>query len=73
MNAVARRIVAGAAFLTAPVLIGLGAAANSYADPSALDNGPLITQPAVHPAFPIETNAPSPGSSEHHHHQWNHG
>jgi hypothetical protein len=68
-----RRIVLGTAVVVAPILIGLGAAATSYADPGALDNGPLITQAVPHPAFPVETNIPSPGSSDHHHHQWNHG
>jgi hypothetical protein len=68
-----RRIALGTAIITAPILIGLGAAANSYADPGALDNGPLITEPVPHPAYPVQTNMPSPGSSVHHHHQWNHG
>ncbi|MET0701031.1 MAG: hypothetical protein ABWY93_15345 [Mycobacterium sp.] len=68
-----RRIALGAVLIIAPILIGLGTAATSYADPSALDNGPLITEPVPHPAFPVETNIPSPGSSIHHHHQWNHG
>jgi hypothetical protein len=73
MNTLTRRIAAGATMIAAPVLIALGAAATSHADPSAHDNGPLITTPVPHPAFPVQTNAPSPGSVDHHHHQWNHG
>ncbi len=72
MNTITRRITAGAAQLAAPARIALVTATSSCADPGSHDNGPLITQPVEHPAFPIQTNVPTPGGVEHHHHQWNH-
>jgi hypothetical protein len=73
MRNMIRRVTAGAFLTAAPVLIALGAAAASHADETGVtNNGPVVTQSVQHPAFPIQTNIPAPGSVEHHHHQWNH-
>jgi hypothetical protein len=71
MTTTFRRIAAGAALLAAPALIALGTAAASYADPGVNNNGTIYTTPAPHPAFPIQTNAPQPGTQVHHSHQNN--
>jgi hypothetical protein len=62
-----KRIAAGAILATGSALVALGGAPDSYAD----TGGPHMSQPAPHPAFPHQTNQPVPGSSIHHHHQWN--
>ncbi len=73
MKKITRRVAAGVVLIAAPALIALGAAAASHADETGVtNNGPSVTQPVEHPAFPIQTNVPTPGSVEHHHHQWNH-
>jgi hypothetical protein len=73
MKNMIRRVATGLVLIAAPALIGLGAAAASHADETGVTNtGPIVTQPVEHPAFPIQTNVPAPGSIEHHHHQWNH-
>jgi hypothetical protein len=71
MNTITRRIAAATALIAAPALIALGTA-TSHADATATNNGPSISHPVQHPAFPHQTNMPRPGSREHHHHQWNH-
>jgi hypothetical protein len=65
-----RRIAACATMLAAPVLIAFGAAAASNADPG-VSNDVIYTTPVQHPAFPIQTNAPQPGTQIHHDHQNN--
>jgi hypothetical protein len=73
MKDMIRRTASGIVLVTAPALIALGVATMSHADETgAANNGPMVTQPVVHPAFPGQTNMPAPGSVEHHHHQWNH-
>jgi hypothetical protein len=62
-----KRIAAGAILATGSALVALGAAPVSYAGTS----GPNMSHPTPHPAFPHQTNQPQPGTSIHHHHQWN--
>jgi hypothetical protein len=50
-------------------LIALGTATASHADTAVTTNGPSISAPVQHPAFPHQTNMPQPGTSVHHHHQ----
>jgi hypothetical protein len=69
MNAITRRIAATAALFAAPALIALGTATMSHADTTVRYNGPSISAPVQHPAFPHQTNSPQPGTSVHHHHQ----
>jgi hypothetical protein len=69
MNAITRRIAVTAALLAAPALIALGTATMSHADTAVTTNGPSISAPVQHPAFPHQTNMPQLGSSVHHHHQ----
>jgi hypothetical protein len=69
MNTITRRIAATAALLAAPALIALGTATASHADTAVTTNGPSISAPVQHPAFPHQTNTPQPGTSVHHHHQ----
>ncbi len=70
MNVTVRRIAVGVTLIAAPVLIALGTASVSNADPHENNNG-FIYPPQVHPAFPIQTNAPQPGTQIHHSHQNN--
>ncbi|MDT5105125.1 MAG: hypothetical protein QOI25_2638 [Mycobacterium sp.] len=69
MNTITRRFAATAALLAAPALIALGTATMSHADTAVTTNGPSISAPAQHPAFPHQSNMPQPGTSVHHHHQ----
>jgi hypothetical protein len=69
MNAITRRVAATAALLAAPALIALGTAVASQADTSITNNGPSISSPVHHDAFPHQSNTPQPGTSIHHHHQ----
>jgi hypothetical protein len=62
-----KRIAAGAILATGSALVALGGASTCYADAS-----PNMSHPTPHPAFPHQHNQPVPGSSIHHHHQWNH-
>jgi hypothetical protein len=62
-----KRIAAGAILATGSALVALGVAPESVADAG----GPNMSHPAPHPAFPHQTNQPQPGTSIHHHHQWN--
>ncbi|MGH3638799.1 MAG: hypothetical protein ACRDUX_07195 [Mycobacterium sp.] len=71
MNAIVRRIAATTALLAAPALIALGTAAASQAAPSITNNGPSISSPVHHDAFPHQHNTPKPGTPEHHRHQHN--
>ena len=71
MNAITRRIAAGAALAIAPALIALGGASASYAAPSASDRGPSVSHPTHHEAFPHQAKI-KPGTPEHHHHQRHH-
>jgi hypothetical protein len=64
MNTITRRIAAGAALLTAPALIALGTATSSHADTTVRYNGPSISAPVQHPAFPHQTNMPKPGTRQ---------
>ncbi len=74
MNSVTRRIAAGAALAVAPALIALGAATAGHADATATNNGPSISAPTHHTAFPTQDlSTDQPGTSAHHHHQWHHG
>lgn len=69
MNANIRRIVAGTALLAAPALIAIGTATASHADTGITNNGPSVSAPAHHDAFPHQANTPKPGTPEHHRHQ----
>ena len=69
MNAITSRIAAATALLAAPALIALGTAAMSHADTAVANNGPSISAPVKHPAFPHQSNTPKPGTPEHHRHQ----
>jgi hypothetical protein len=69
MNTIARRIAAGAALVAAPALIALGTATAGHADTADTNNGPSISHPVQHPAFPHQHNTPKPGTPEHHRHQ----
>ena len=69
---VSRRIAAGFALVAAPALIALGAATASHADTAVANNGPSLSAPAQHSAFPNQDNMPQPGTVEHHHHQTHH-
>ncbi|MDT5153185.1 MAG: hypothetical protein QOI01_4918 [Mycobacterium sp.] len=71
MTTIARRIAATAALLAAPALIALGTAAASQADTAITNNGPSISTPVHHDAFPHQSNTPKPGTPEHHRHQHN--
>lgn len=73
-----KRIAAGAILATGSALVALGAATDSCADtgatsigPSHTSVGPNMSHPTPHPTFPRQHNQPVPGSSIHHHHQWN--
>ena len=68
MNAITRRIAAGAALAIAPALIALGGATASYAAPSATDRGPSVHAPTHHEPFPHQAKI-KPGTPEHHKHQ----
>ena len=50
-------------------MIALGTATMSHADTSITNNGPSISRPVHHEAFPQQHNTPQPGTSIHHHHQ----
>lgn len=69
MNVITRRVATTAGLLAAPALIALGTATMSHADTSITNNGPSISRPAHHEAFPNQHNTPQPGTSIHHHHQ----
>jgi hypothetical protein len=71
LKAAAARTLAAATLIAAPVLIALGTAGMSHADTN-LGNA-SATSSISHPAFPHQTNAPKPGTPEHHRHQWNRG
>lgn len=62
-----KRIAAGTIIATGSALAALGAAPDSYADTT----GPNMSSPTPHQTFPHQRNQPVPGSSIHHHHQWN--
>lgn len=62
-----KRIAAGAVLATGSAMVALGAAGASHAD----STGPNMSSPTQHAAFPHQHNQPVPGSSIHHHHQWN--
>ncbi|MCV7180176.1 hypothetical protein [Mycolicibacterium sphagni] len=73
-----KRIAAGAILATGSALVALGGATDSFADtastnigPSRISAGADMNHPTPHPAFPNQHNQPVPGSSIHHHHQWN--
>ncbi|MCW2515930.1 MAG: hypothetical protein JWR11_4972 [Mycobacterium sp.] len=69
-----RRLMAGFFLLAAPALIALGAlglAGEGRADASSANNGPSISAPVHHDAFPQQHNTPQPGTSVHHQHQRN--
>jgi hypothetical protein len=70
MNVTFRRIAIGAALIAAPLVIAMGTASVSNADPHRNNNGFIYT-PDQHPAFPIQTNSPQPGTEVHHSHQNN--
>jgi hypothetical protein len=55
--------------LAAPALIAIGTATMSHADTAVTNNGPSISAPVAHPAFPHQSNTPKPGTPEHHRHQ----
>lgn len=69
MNVITRRVAAAAALLAAPALIALGTAAAGQAAPSVANDGPSVSSPVHHDAFPHQSNTPKPGTAEHHHHQ----
>ena len=62
-----KRIAAGAVLATGSAMVALGAAGAGHADTT----GPNMSSPAPHTTFPHQHNQPVPGSSIHHHHQWN--
>ncbi|MGY4708157.1 hypothetical protein ACXDF8_01065 [Mycolicibacterium sp. CBM1] len=73
-----KRIAAGAILAAGPALVALGTATDSYADTAAVNAdssrisaGTNMNAPTPHPAFPQQHNQPQPGTSIHHHHQWN--
>ncbi|CAN5669721.1 hypothetical protein BH09ACT8_BH09ACT8_60250 [soil metagenome] len=70
MNITVRRIAVGVSLIAAPLLIALGTASASSADPHRNNNGYLYL-PEEHTAFPNQTNAPQPGTQIHHSHQNN--
>jgi hypothetical protein len=65
MNTITRRIAAGFTIAAAPVLIFLGAA-SANAESSVTNFGPTHHEP-----FPHQDHVPAPGTSVHHHHQYN--
>ena len=69
MNSINRRLAGTAALLAIPAFIALGLAQDSKADASIANNGPSVSSPAHHDAFPHQSNAPQPGTAVHHHHQ----
>jgi hypothetical protein len=71
MNVITRRIAAATALLAAPALIALGTATSSHADTDVRYNGPSVSAPEHHPAFPHQASTPKPGTPEHHRHQNN--
>jgi hypothetical protein len=70
MNITTRRIAVGVTMIAAPLMIALGTASVSNADPHRNNNG-YVYLPQDHPAFPNQTNAPQPGTQTHHSHQNN--
>jgi hypothetical protein len=71
MNTITRRIAVTAALLAAPALIALGTATSSHAETTVRYNGPTVSAPQHHVAFPHQSNMPKPGTPEHHRHQRN--
>ena len=67
-----RSLLLATALLAAPALIAIGTAGMSHADTSIRYNGPSVSAPQHHPAFPHQTHIPQPGTASHHHHQNNH-
>ena len=66
MNSIARRIAAVTVMAATPALIALGAATASQAQGTTTNNGPSISHPTTHQAFPHQSNLPKPGTPEHH-------
>lgn len=73
-----KRIAAGTILAAGPALVALSGATDSYADTASANVGPTrvsaganMSTPTPHPAFPRQHNQPQPGTSIHHHHQWN--
>jgi hypothetical protein len=62
-----QRIAAGAVLAAGSTMIALGVATECHADTT----GPNMSSPTPHHTFPHQHNQPVPGSSIHHHHQWN--
>ena len=67
-NAV-RRLIAGVILGAAPLLIAVGTATAAHADTTVSTPGPSFHSPGHRPAFPHQTDQPSPGTPAHHHHQ----
>ena len=63
MNAIARRIAAGATLAIAPAIIALGTATAGHASTSPVQDGPSVSSPAEHSA-PRWTPS-TPGTPEH--------
>ena len=75
MNKITRKIAAVTAMAAAPAIIAVGVAGASQAQTDATNPGPSISHatqhaPSAHKAFPNQKNFPSPGTREHHRHQW---
>lgn len=71
-NAV-RRLAAGLIIGIAPLLITVAAASTAHADTTVSTPDPSFHAPAHHPAFPHQTDQPSPGTPAHHHHEHHKG
>ena len=57
----------------APLLITVGTATAAHADTTVSTPDPSFHSPVRHPAFPGQTDRPSPGTPAHHHHQHHSG
>lgn len=68
MSTIARRIIVTLTLTAAPFLILLGVA-SAHAESGLENRGPSVVH---HEPFPHQRNQPTPGTAEHHHHQFNH-
>jgi hypothetical protein len=68
VNAIARRIVAGAALAVAPALLALSVAAGGNASTGVPNPGPQVYA-GQHDVGGVNGTGIKPGSREHHHHQ----
>ena len=68
-----RRLTTVVIMGSAALLITVGTATAAHADTTVSTPDPSFHSPVRHPAFPGQTDRPSPGTPAHHHHQHHSG